>query len=86
VGPAPIRGRSMRRVRTVEQRGIGLEELIDDELAAISPMLTPAVPDVLTIESLVSSRDGRGGTAPHRVSEQLDAVQATAEALRARLR
>ncbi len=72
-------------VRAAEARGVGLEELTDDELAAISPELTPAVRDVLTIEGSVSSRDSRGGTAPHRVSEQLDAVQATVEELRVRL-
>ena len=51
-------------VRAAEERGVGLEELTDDELAAISTELTPAVRDVLTIEGSVSSRDARGGTAP----------------------
>ncbi|MGA9674912.1 MAG: argininosuccinate lyase, partial [Mycobacterium sp.] len=72
-------------VRAAEARGVGLEELTDDELAAITPELTPAVRDVLTIEGSVSSRDSRGGTAPRRVSEQLDAVQTTVDALRGRL-
>ena len=72
-------------VRAAEARGVGLEELTDDELAAISPELTPAVRDVLTIEGSVSSRDSRGGTAPQRVSGQLDEVRANAEQLRARL-
>jgi len=40
---------------------------------------------VLTIEGSVSSRDGRGGTAPGRVAEQLNAVLATCEVLKDRL-
>ena len=51
-------------VRAAEGRAVGLDELTDDELAAISPELTPQVREVLTIEGSVSSRDGRGGTAP----------------------
>jgi argininosuccinate lyase len=73
-------------VRAAEARQIGLDELTDDELAAISPELTPGVREVLTIEGSVSSRDARGGTAPSRVAEQLDAVVASSEELRARLR
>jgi argininosuccinate lyase len=72
-------------VRAAEERGVGLEELTDDELAAINTELTPAVRDVLTIEGSVSSRDSRGGTAPRRVADQLDAVQTSSEDLRARL-
>jgi argininosuccinate lyase len=69
-------------VRAAEQRGVGLAELTDDELAAISPELTPQVRDVLTIEGSVSSRDARGGTAPIQVAKQLDVVRADAERLR----
>ncbi|EFG79591.1 argininosuccinate lyase [Mycobacterium parascrofulaceum ATCC BAA-614] len=72
-------------VRAAEGRAVGLDELTDDELAAISPELTPEVREVLTIEGSVSSRDGRGGTAPARVAEQLEAVRADCEELRARL-
>ncbi len=73
-------------VRAAEARGVGLDELSDDELAAISPELTPRVREVLTIEGSVSSRDARGGTAPERVAEQLDAVVDSCESLRSRLR
>jgi argininosuccinate lyase len=73
-------------VRVAEDRGVGLEELTDDELVAISPDLTPQVRDVLTIEGSVSSRDARGGTAPARVADQLNAVLASGDALRGRLR
>ncbi|EPQ76252.1 argininosuccinate lyase [Mycobacterium marinum] len=62
-------------VRTAEERSVGLEELTDDELAAINPELTPQVRDVLTIEGSVSARDSRGGTAPKRVAEQLQIVR-----------
>ena len=72
-------------VRAAEDRGVGLDELTEDELAAISPELTPQVRDVLTIEGSVSSRDGRGGTAPGRVAEQLNAVLAACEVLKDRL-
>ncbi|OBF54600.1 argininosuccinate lyase [Mycobacterium sp. 852002-53434_SCH5985345] len=72
-------------VRAAEGRSVGLDELTDDELAAISPELTPQVREVLTIEGSVSSRDRRGGTAPVRVAEQLEAVLAESEELKARL-
>ncbi len=58
-------------VRACEQQGKELWELTDAELAAISPRLTPGVRDVLSVEGSVASRDGRGGTAPVRVAEQL---------------
>ena len=61
-------------VKIAEQRGVGLDELTDGELAAISPDLTPQVREVLTVEGSVGSRDARGGTAPVRVAEQLAAV------------
>ena len=72
-------------VRVAEERGVGLEELTDDELVAISSDLTPEVREVLTIEGSVSSRDARGGTAPSRVAVQLEAVHAAAERLRQQL-
>ena len=73
-------------VRIAEARGVGLEELTDDELAAISAELTPQVREVLTIEGSVSSRDSRGGTAPDQVARQLHALRDRSAALRARLR
>ncbi|WP_424923458.1 argininosuccinate lyase [Actinocrispum wychmicini] len=57
-------------VRTAEARGVGLEELTDDELAAINPALTPRVREVLTVAGSIASRDAYGGTAPDRVAEQ----------------
>ena len=73
-------------VRTAEARGVGLEDLTDDELAAISPELTAQVRDVLTVDGSVSSRDARGGTAPVQVANQLVVVRDTADRLRLRLR
>ncbi len=58
-------------VQRCEELGIELDELTDEQFAEISPHLTPAVRDVLTAEGSVASRDGRGGTAPDRVREQL---------------
>ena len=58
-------------VRECEQQGIELHELTDEQFAAISPRLTPEVRSVLTAEGSVASRNGRGGTAPERVGEQL---------------
>jgi argininosuccinate lyase len=73
-------------VRVAEQRAVGLDELTDDELVAISPDLTPQVREVLTIEGSVSSRDARGGTAPVRVAEQIETVLASADRLKSQLR
>lgn len=72
-------------MRAAEQRGVGLDELTDDELAAISGDLTPQVREVLTIEGSVASRDAWGGTAPVRVAEQIENVLASAGTLKERL-
>jgi argininosuccinate lyase len=61
-------------VRVCEERGIELWDLTDEDLASISPHLTPAVRDVLTVEGSLASRSGHGGTAPVRVVEQLARV------------
>ncbi len=58
-------------VRRCEELGIELDELTDAQFADIDPRLTPAVREVLTAQGSVTSRDGRGGTAPVRVAEQL---------------
>ena len=57
-------------VRVAESRGVDLEELTDDELAAIDPSLTPQVREVLTVTGSIASRDARGGTAGTAVAEQ----------------
>jgi argininosuccinate lyase len=63
-------------VRYCEARGIELSDLADEDLAAIDERLTPAVKEVLTVQGSIGSRDGRGGTAPVRVREQLAEVRA----------
>jgi argininosuccinate lyase len=72
-------------VRRCEELGIELDELTDEQFAEISPALTPGVRQVLTAEGSVASRDGRGGTAPARVREQLGELTAIVDAHRARL-
>ncbi|MDR7300318.1 argininosuccinate lyase [Haloactinomyces albus] len=57
-------------VRVAEVRGVGLEELTDEELASVHPALTPQVREVLTVSGSIASRDAHGGTAPDRVAEQ----------------
>jgi argininosuccinate lyase len=70
-------------VRRCEELGCDLPDLTDKQLAAVSGHLTPGVREVLTVEGSVGSRDGRGGTAPARVREQLDELLARAEVARA---
>jgi argininosuccinate lyase len=65
-------------VRECEARGIELWDLSDDDLAAISPHLTPSVRDVLSVPGSLASRSARGGTAPARVREQLGRAVTTA--------
>jgi argininosuccinate lyase len=68
-------------VRVCEARGIELGQLSDDDFAAISPSLTPAVRDVLTVAGSLASRSGRGGTAPQRVVEQAERLDGVTAAL-----
>ncbi len=63
-------------VQKCEQQGIELWDLDDADFAAISPLLTPGVRGVLSVEGSVASRSARGGTAPSRVVEQLAELRA----------
>ena len=72
-------------VRRCEELDCDLPDLTDEQLAQISPALTPEVRSVLTVEGSVASRSGRGGTAPVRVREQLDELRTASTAHRARL-
>lgn len=71
-------------VRACEEHepAIELWDLTDDELAAISPHLTPDVRTVLTVEGSLASRSAFGGTAPVRVAEQLERARSHAAELR----
>ena len=72
-------------VRRCEELGCDLRDLTDADLAAISPHLTPEVRAVLSVEGSVASRDGRGGTAPVRVGEQLEELRTASADHRGRL-
>ncbi len=69
-------------VRYCEQRGIELSDLTPEQLAEISPQLTPEVLAVLTVAGSIDSRNGRGGTATSQVRAQLDEVAQTAASFR----
>lgn len=58
-------------VRLAEERGVELDGLSDADFASVSSALTPEVREVLTVYGSIATRDGRGGTAPARVAEQL---------------
>jgi argininosuccinate lyase len=70
-------------VRLAEARGVGLDELTDDELASAHSALQPQVREVLTVAGSVASRNARGGTAPVRVAEQRELVAARIDEFRA---
>ncbi|MFN8126790.1 MAG: argininosuccinate lyase [Candidatus Nanopelagicales bacterium] len=72
-------------VRTAEARGVELDALTDEELLAVSPLLTSEVREVLDVPGALASRSGVGGTAPSRVREQVADLRAQAAAHRARL-
>ncbi|MDD7465190.1 MAG: argininosuccinate lyase [Actinomycetaceae bacterium] len=63
-------------VAQCEQRGIELWELSDADLASIDVRLTPDLRQVLSVEGSVRARAGKGGTAPARVAQQLQAAEA----------
>jgi argininosuccinate lyase len=52
----------------------------DADLAHISPHLTPDVREVLSSDGAIAARQGHGGTAAVRVTEQLAALRATVDA------
>jgi argininosuccinate lyase len=66
-------------VRVCEERGIDLPDLGDDDLAAVSEHLTPAVREVLSVSGSLASRSDKGGTAPVRVAEQLEKLCSVVE-------
>lgn len=72
-------------VREAEGRGIGLEELSDDDFAAVHPALTPEVRQVLTVSGSIESRNALGGTAPAQVQRQIEVAGDKVAALRAAL-
>jgi argininosuccinate lyase len=63
-------------------RECGLDEVSDDDLAAVSPHLTPEVRTVLSVRGALAARTTPGSTGPGPVAEQLAAVQDTVEGWR----
>jgi argininosuccinate lyase len=61
-------------VRFCEQHGLELSDLTVEQLAGIDERLGADVLGVLTVEGSIDSRNGRGGTATARVTEQLAEV------------
>ncbi|HVF03996.1 MAG TPA: argininosuccinate lyase [Frankiaceae bacterium] len=64
-------------------RDCDLGDVSDDDLARISPHLTPEIRDVLSVHGAIRARAAHGGTAPDRVDEQLAAAQVEIAAHRA---
>ena len=61
-------------VQRAESQGIELWDLTDADLIEISPYLNSAVRAVLSVDGSLNSRNAFGGTAPVRVTEQLNAL------------
>lgn len=58
-----------------EQHNLELHEVADSDMAAISPMLTPDVRDVLSVGGSIKARTGAGATALPRVLDQITALR-----------
>jgi argininosuccinate lyase len=56
-----------------------LPDVSDEDLARISPQLTPEVREVLSVQGALAARKSYGGTAPERVAEQLTALRAVVD-------
>ena len=57
-----------------------LPDVSDENLAKISPHLTPDVREVLSVTGALAARSTFGGTAPERVAEQLAALRGVVDA------
>jgi argininosuccinate lyase len=63
-------------------RDCDLGDLSDEELADVSPHLTPDVRSVLELDGAIAARSGHGGTAPYQVRQQLESTRAGVAAAR----
>ena len=75
-------------VKIAEERGQELWDLTDEDFAGVFKDFLPAdkaaeVREVLSTEGSVSARNGKGGTSPLRVREQIVAAKSAVESLRA---
>lgn len=68
-----------------EQRGKGLDEATDSDLAAVDSRLTPQLREALTVAASLDARDAYGGTAPAQVLRQLSELPAIVAAAVQRL-
>ena len=64
-------------------RGCGLDEISDDDLAAVSDHLTPEVRTVLDVRSALHARTAPGSTGPGPVADQLMDLESLVEQWRA---
>jgi argininosuccinate lyase len=55
---------------------LDFDQVSDDDLAHVSPHLTPDVRKVLSVEGAIAARNSSGGTAGERVAEQLVSLRA----------
>ena len=69
-------------MQLAESRGEELWDLSDDDLASISPHLTPEVRTVLTTLGSIDSRSSKGGTGRTSVAAQLANAEVTSASLR----
>ncbi|MBN9135019.1 argininosuccinate lyase [Phyllobacterium sp.] len=69
-------------VRYCEDRNIGLEDVSDDDLAAVDVRLLPSIRSSLSPQAAVDARKGYGGTAPDRVREQIVRLKTVLESQR----
>jgi argininosuccinate lyase len=60
-----------RLVAWCAQHNCDLTDVDDEQLAELSPHLTPAIRSVLSVRGALAARSARGGTAPERVAEQM---------------
>ncbi len=58
-------------VRVAEELGVDVSELSPEQLATVSPLLTPEVKAVLTVAGSLASRSTASGPAPDSVATQL---------------
>lgn len=70
-------------VAAAVRSGQEFADLDDAELAAVSPVLDPTVRSVLDVRGAIAARAAVGGTAPHRVAEQLAVLEELVGAHRA---
>ncbi|MBT5576194.1 MAG: argininosuccinate lyase [Microbacteriaceae bacterium] len=64
-----------------ERQGIELHEVSDEQLAGISPDLTPDVRNSMSVEFSLGAKGGVGGTAAHQVAAQRSELSALIQLL-----